>query len=120
MNFDLNSDFVLASILGLAFVAIVVSIWQQHRSKSSKFNLFDLVMEGSKLSLKRCIIVTGFVLHCFVIVYWLLGKQLTDTGILGFAGIWITPYLLTVFQTPGSKPNGVPEVPGERINNGNA
>lgn len=95
----ITSDHIMTGVLALIALAIAVSVYREHKAKSS-FNLLDLVMEHidgeRKLSLKRTIIMVGFSLHVFVVVYMLLRGTLTDTGVAAFAGIWILPYLGSV------------------------
>ena len=102
---NITSDHIMTGVLALIALAIVVSIVRQHMNEASSFNLFDLIMEDNKLSMKRVFAMGGFALHYFAIVYWLLQGTMKSEDMLIFSGIWVTPYLANIIKgDPPSEP----------------
>ena len=88
-------------IVALIVVALVgFSFWKLHRDPASTFNVFDLVMDGGRLSRMACVFVGAFFVCSWIMVKLTLDAKMTDGYFLAYGGIFVTPIVAKLFSGP--------------------
>lgn len=85
----MRADPMLIALVVLA-LAIIVSLWRAHRSMHVKFDLLDLLMEGSRVSKIAVAFMLVLGVSTWVIVYQTINDKLTE----GIFGLWITAWVV--------------------------
>jgi hypothetical protein len=88
-------------IVALIVVALVgVSFWKLHRDKTSTFNLFDLVMEGGRLSRMACVFMGAFAVCSWIMIRVATEGKMTDGYMLAYGGLFVAPIIAKMFSLP--------------------
>ena len=76
-------------ILAVVVLAIAVSVWNAHKSHSTIFNAFDLLMENGRVSKIAVAFMLVLVVSTWVIVDQQISGKLTE----GMFGLWLTAWV---------------------------
>jgi hypothetical protein len=98
----------IPDIVALVVILIVlVSFWKMHVTKGNDFNVFDLIMEGGRISRIGTTFLAAFFVCSWVIVRLTLDGKMTDAYLLWYGGVFVAPILVKFFGLPketSSKP----------------
>lgn len=92
---------IMNAILVLAVIGIAISFWRAHRDKSNNFNVLDLIMEPGRdgvkrLSLLKCMCMTGFAVYTWAIVRWIITGSVTTSDMREYAIACIAPVVAAI------------------------
>lgn len=82
--------------LGLALVAILVSFWRAHHSKTFEFNAFDLLMENGRVSKIAVAFMGVLAVTTWVIVDLQITGKMTEGYLTTYGAMWVTPLVAKV------------------------
>lgn len=91
----------------LFFLLIAVSFWRLHRNPQNEFNIFDLIMEGGRISRIACAFVAAFLVASWIMVRLTLDGKMTDSYLLWYGAAFVAPVVAKLF----GQPKGPPETP---------
>jgi hypothetical protein len=80
---------VMHAILAIVVLVIGVSIWNAHKSNSTIFNAFDLLMENGRVSK----IAVAFMLVLLVSTWVIVDQQINGKLTEGLFGLWLTAWV---------------------------
>lgn len=94
-------------VWGLIFLLLVFwSVYRMHRDNSVAFNLFDLILEGGKLSKIAVCFMSAFLVTTWVIIYITLAGKLTEGYFIAYGGMWVTALVARVVSVKPTPPGG--------------
>lgn len=83
---------------------IVWSFYRAHRNSEFSFNVFDIIMEGGRVSKTSCILMGSFFVISWIMIRLTLDGKMSE-GYLGLYGaVCFSPVLVRIF-TPQSVPH---------------
>lgn len=83
-------------VLALMVILIAISLWHAHKRKDLEFSLFDLIMEGGRVSKIAFAFMTVLAMTTWVIIHLTVSGRLTE-GYLGlYLTAWVTPLIARV------------------------
>lgn len=94
-------------IAGLVLILLAVSFWRLHQNPANEFNVFDLVMEGGRLSRIACVFLAVFLVASWIMVRLTLDGKMTDAYLLWYGGTFVAPVVAKLFGQPKQESNGV-------------
>lgn len=77
------------AVLAIAVLVIGISIWNAHKSQSTIFNAFDLLMENGRVSK----IAVAFMLVLLVSTWVIVDQQISAKLSEGMFGLWLTAWV---------------------------
>ena len=88
----------------LLIVALVAAwtVYRAHRNPQNTFDVFDLVMEGGRLSRLACAFMATLFVTSWVVVRLTFDGKLTEGFFIGYGGMWVAPILARLFSSPPS------------------
>lgn len=84
----------------IVILTVLVSFWRLHRDPDSTFNVFDLVMEGGRLSRIACVFIAAFFVASWIMVRLTLDGKMTDAYLLWYGGAFVAPVVAKLFGQP--------------------
>lgn len=91
--------------LVLGLIAIFVSFWRAHHSKTFEFNAFDLLMENGKVSKIAVAFMGVLAVTTWVIVDLQITGRMTEGYLTTYGAMWVTPLVArVVFNKQESPP----------------
>jgi hypothetical protein len=86
----------------LLIVALVVawSFYRSHRNPNISFDLFDLIMEGGKLSKVSCLVMGAFTVHTWIMIRLTLDGKMSEGYLTIYGATWVAPMLARMFSSP--------------------
>ncbi len=90
-----------ATDAALLIVALAVawSFYRAHRNKDFTFNVFDLIMEGGKLSKISCLVMGAFTVHTWIMIRLTFDAKMTETYLTIYGATWVAPLLTRMFSS---------------------
>ena len=88
-----------AALLIVALV-IVWSFYKAHRDPSFTFSLFDLIMEGGRVSKVSCLVMGAFAVHTWIMIRLTLDSKMTEGYLTIYGATWVAPLLVRLFTPP--------------------
>lgn len=92
---------------GLVLLIVIFSFWRMHRNPENQFNIFDLIMEGGRVSRIACVFIASFLVASWIIVRLTLDGKMTDAYLLWYGGVFVAPVVAKLFGQPKQELNGV-------------
>ena len=86
----------------LLIVSLVIawSVYRAHRNPQNTFDVFDLVMEGGRLSRLACAFMATLFVTSWVVVRLTFDGKMTEGYFIGYGGMWVAPIIAKLFSTP--------------------
>jgi hypothetical protein len=93
-----------ATDAALLIVALVIawSFYRSHLNKTNTFDLFDLLMEGGRLSRIACAFMATLVVTSWVIIRLTIEGKLTEGLFTAYVAAWVAPIVAKLFSGPSS------------------
>lgn len=77
------------AILAIVVLVVAVSVWNAHKSSSTAFNAFDLLMENGRVSK----IAVAFMMVLLVSTWVIVDQQVNNKLTEGMFGLWLTAWV---------------------------
>ena len=88
-------------IIALIVVAFVgFSLWKTNRDPASSINVFDLVLEGGKLSKLACAFWASFGVMTWVMIKVTQAGKMESGYLLAYGGAFVAPIIAKMFSLP--------------------
>ena len=88
-------------IAGIIFLILLVfSFWRMQRDPTNNFNLFDMVMDGGRLSRLACVFIGAFAVCSWVIVRLAIDGKMTEGYMTSYGAIFVAPIIAKLFSPP--------------------
>ena len=83
----------------LLIVALVIawSFFRSHRDPAINFNLFDLLLEGGRLSRIACAFMATLIVTSWVIIRLTVEGKLTEGLFTAYVAAWVAPIVAKLF-----------------------
>lgn len=101
-------------VLVLVLMAVIYEFYRAQRDESfASFNLYDLIMEGGKLSRSGVVMMGAFALTSWMMINLTLNNKMTEGYLLAYGGMWVAPGLTRIVKGPVPPPEkpGIPPKP---------
>ena len=87
---------------GAIIILLIVawSLYNAHRDKGSTFNLFDLLMEGGKLSRLACVFMGAWFANTWILVRLTEDGRMTEGYLTAYGLTWVAPIIAKLFAPP--------------------
>ncbi|MFA7269940.1 MAG: hypothetical protein WC073_11395 [Sterolibacterium sp.] len=93
------------AVLLLLGLVLAWSFYRAHLDKTSVINLFDLVMDGGRLSKMSCVFMGAFAALTWIMIRLTLDGKMTEGFFTAYGAIWVAPLVAKLFSpapTPGT------------------
>lgn len=88
-------------IVALTALALVTfSFWKTHRDPASSINIFDLVLEGGKLSRLACAFWAAFGVLTWVMIKVMQANEMETGYVMAYGGMFVAPIIAKMFSLP--------------------
>lgn len=95
VNTDLRIDW-MGAVLGVGLLLIVWSFYRIHQNPNVDLNLFDLLLEGGRMSKISVAFMVAFCFSTWLMAYLALAGKMTE-GYFGLYGtLWVGPLVARV------------------------
>lgn len=87
----------------LVVVLVLVLVWsfyRAHRNPQFQLDLFDLVMDGGRLSRIAVAFMVTLGVTSWILIRLALDGKLTEGYFTGYGLMWVTPIVAKLFSTP--------------------
>ena len=98
MSAELRFDWMGAA-LGIMLLMIVWSFYKAHNNPDININLFDLLIEGGRLSKISVTFMVAFMFTTWLMIYLTLAAKMTEGYLAIYGGLWVTPLVARVLGT---------------------
>ncbi len=79
-------------------LSIAWSFYRAHRNPQFTFNLFDLIMDGGRVSRLACVFLGSFLLTSWVMVRVTLDGKMTELLFGAYGAMWVAPIVAKLFS----------------------
>lgn len=87
---------IMLAVLGLAALAVLLSIWRAHRDALLQFNAFDLIMENGRVSKIALAFMLVLGVTTWAFVYLTIQGKMTEGLFLAYGAMWVAPLVAKV------------------------
>lgn len=95
----ITSDYYLYGFLAMFIVAIGISFWRLQRNQDNDFNLFDIIMEGGRVSRIAIAFMTTLVITSWIMIKLTIDQKMTEGFMMGYGAMWVAPIIAKLFST---------------------
>lgn len=81
-------------------LAVAWSFYRSHRNPAIQFDLFDLLMEGGRLSRIACAFMATLIVTSWVVIRLTVEGKLTEGLFTAYVAAWVAPIVAKLFSTP--------------------
>jgi len=89
----------MGAVLVVMLLLILWSFYAAHRNPRVQINLFDLVIEGDRLSKIAVTFMVAFMFTTWLMIYLTLSGKMTEGYLVIYGGLWVTPLVARVLGT---------------------
>ena len=89
----------MGAILAVMLLLIVWSFYRAHKNPKIDINLFDLLIEGGRLSKIAVTFMLAFAVTTWIMVYLTLTSKMTEGYLIAYGGMWVGPLVARVIGT---------------------
>ena len=95
--------------IGILTLGIAWTLYRAHKDKDlSNFNLFDLLMEGGRVSRLACAFLASFIMTSAIMWKLAIEGKMTEGYFIAYGGMWVAPIIAKLFA-PAPMPQGATE-----------
>ncbi|MES2349138.1 MAG: hypothetical protein V4641_16375 [Pseudomonadota bacterium] len=94
----------MLTILAASTVLGVVILWRRQRDAMVAFNLFDLIMEGGKVSKIAFSYMVVLAVTTWIVIYLTIRDKMTEGIFLAYGGLWVTPLVARMVSNKSDPP----------------
>ncbi len=91
-------------ILGCGAALIALSVWRAHRASGNRFDAFDLIMEGGKVSKIALAFMLVLAVTTWIVVDLTIKGKLTEGYFTMYGGMWVVPLVAKVVFNKADAP----------------
>jgi hypothetical protein len=92
-------------------LCIAWSFYRAHRSPEFSFNVFDLLMDGGRVSRLACVFLGSFLVSSWIMVRMTLDGKMTELIFAAYGAMWVAPIIGKLFApAPLREPDATPKV----------
>jgi len=78
-------------------LAVAWSLYRAQRNKDYSFDLFDVIMEGSKVSRLACVFMGSFAVSSWIMVRLTFDGKMTEGMFTAYGAVWCAPIIAKLF-----------------------
>lgn len=89
----------------VVFALVIFSFWKTHRDPASSINIFDLVLEGGKLSRLACAFWAAFGVLTWIMIKITQAGEMETGYVMAYGGAFVAPIIAKMFSLPPPPPS---------------
>lgn len=95
----MTTDYYMYGILALFTAAVGASFYRLHKDSSSDFNLFDLLMEGGRVSRIAVAFMVTLIVTSWIMLKLAIDGKMTEGYLVSYGAMWVAPIIARMFAT---------------------
>lgn len=95
----MNSDYYMYGILALFTALVATSFYRLQKDKSNDFNLFDLLMEGGRVSRIAVAFMVTLIVTSWIMLKLSIDQKMTEGYLVSYGAMWVAPIIARMFAT---------------------
>lgn len=95
-------EWMLAILAGIAIVTVLL-LWGAQRDKMTTFNLYDLIMEGGRVSKIAFSYMLVLAVTTWIMFYLTITGKMTEGYFISYGGLWVAPLVARMVSNNPAK-----------------
>lgn len=95
----MTTDYYMYGILAMFIAAVAVSFYRLQKDKTNDFNLFDLLMEGGRVSRIAVAFMVTLIVTSWIMLKLAIDQKMTEGYLVSYGAMWVAPIIARMFAT---------------------